>query len=109
MVECLIENVFNDCLGHKCLQQCFSILGVLHPNRPVYFSVILSIFKKYMTKILHPADDEIVFDNKTIIFLIDLVWDSIIMSKEFSKDFVAQGCVYLLLDILQVSKSVIGK
>ncbi|XP_074030962.1 uncharacterized protein isoform X2 [Leptinotarsa decemlineata] len=84
-----------------CLRLIFCIFNELHQSSTDLPVVLVEISLKYFKRILNLNLNEMIFDNKIIICLMDFVWETIIKSENLSKMFIESMGVYMMLDIIQ--------
>ncbi|KAG5888919.1 hypothetical protein JTB14_019415 [Gonioctena quinquepunctata] len=85
-----------------CAKMVFCILNKLCQSCPDELQDdLVEISIKYIKRFLAPHPEETIFDNVTLVYLIDFIWDTIINCAPLSITFIQRGGVYLMLDIIQ--------
>lgn len=57
-----------------------------------------------MKRNLNPSAEDFGHDPTTMICLFDLLWNGLLTNEDNLRFFVKSGCVYALLDLIEVNK-----
>ncbi|KAJ8980209.1 hypothetical protein NQ317_002222 [Molorchus minor] len=90
----------DDTVRENCLGVAFCLLNTLYTYSEEKNNIIIDMAIIYMKRILNPKSEEAVHDNRTIISMMDFVWEHIVKCEEKSREFVKRNGSFLMLDII---------
>lgn len=85
----------------ECLSYCLSILTNLYAHQSKSNETIINAAISYMKRYLRSRNDDLACDHRTLICLLDLLWNGLLTNEDNLKYFINSGNVYTLLDLVQ--------